>query len=89
VTKDLLKPGEPEVTKARIEALGNIRHTDSIQSLIDFMVRWGRGARSFRRPLQESLKKLTGQDFGRNTNAWKSWWDRNKRHFRFPRFEDD
>ncbi|MHC4780352.1 MAG: HEAT repeat domain-containing protein, partial [Planctomycetota bacterium] len=85
VTKNLMKPGEAEVTKARITALGNIRHQDSIQNLIDFMVRWGRSMKDYAKPIQESLKKLTGKDFGRNRNAWKTWWDRNKKTFRFPR----
>jgi HEAT repeat protein len=85
VTKDLMRPGQPEVTKARIVALGNIRHRDSIQNLIDFMQRWGRAMRDYAKPLQESLKKLTGKDFGRNRNAWKAWWDRSKKTWRFPR----
>lgn len=84
VTKDLMKPGEGEVTRARLEALGNIRHPDSIDTLIEFGSRWGRGLREFAQPLQDSLKKLTGLDFGRNMNAWKSWWDRKKPTFRFP-----
>jgi len=82
VTKDLLRPGEAAVTRARVQALGGIRHRDSVQALIDFMVRWGKGARQYRKDLQESLKKLTGQNFGRNVNAWKSWWDRNKKTYR-------
>ncbi|GEM_PF-1906043 len=87
--KDLIRPGIPEVTRARLEAFGNIRHRESIQALIDFMWRWGRGAKSFAKPLGESLRKLTGQDFGRDRNAWKNWWDRNKRIFRFPPEEKD
>ncbi|MHC5037348.1 MAG: HEAT repeat domain-containing protein [Planctomycetota bacterium] len=84
VLKDLLKPGDEGVTRARIVALGNLRHPESIQGLIDFMSRWGRGARKFGKDLQASLKALTGKDFGRNRDAWRDWWDRNKKTFRFP-----
>ena len=89
VTKDLMRPGQPDVTKARLEALGNIRHRDSIQNLIDFMMRAGRGSRAHGKVVQDSLKKLTGLSFGRNRDAWKKWWDRKKKTFVFPREDKD
>ncbi len=84
LTKDLYRPGQPEITTAKIEALGKIKDKACIQTLIDFMQRWGPGAREFNKPLHASLLALTGKDFGNDRDAWKGWWERTRNWFKFP-----
>jgi HEAT repeat protein len=85
ITKDLVRPGQPAVTKAKIVALGKIRDKRCIEALIDFMWKWGRGSRDFRRELHTALTTLTGKDYGNDRRAWKDWWERTKKWFRFPK----
>jgi HEAT repeat protein len=85
LAKDLVDPRKAELTKARIEAMGNIKDKRCIDELISFMWKTNRGNRAHRRPLQESLKKLTGRDYGNDRRAWKDWWERSKKWFRFPK----
>ncbi|MCU0723061.1 MAG: HEAT repeat domain-containing protein [Planctomycetes bacterium] len=88
VTKDLQRPGQEELTLAKIEALGKIRHQDSIQTLVDFLGKSGRGNRRFGKAVFESLRRLTSQDFGEDQNAWKTWWEGSKATFRFRKEEE-
>jgi len=84
LTNDLFKLDRPGPTIARIEALGMIRDKRCIDALVDFICRFGRGMREYRKPLHTSLTKLTGQDYGKDKWGWKAWWDRTKKWFRFP-----
>jgi HEAT repeat protein len=89
VLKDLQRPGQEDLTLAKIQALGKIRHVDSIQNLIDFLGRSGRGNRRFGKTVFESLRKLTGQDFGEDQTAWKTWWEGSKATFRFRKEKEE
>ncbi len=84
LTKDLYRPGQPEITTAKITALGKIKDKACIQALIDFMQRWGGGAREHGKAIRDALLALTGKDFGNDRDAWKGWWERTKNWFKFP-----
>ncbi|MCB9916247.1 MAG: hypothetical protein H6828_14050 [Planctomycetes bacterium] len=88
---DLLVDGalaeEPlAVRKARIYGLGHVRAKRSVEELMDFMQKTGRGLRrGGGQPLMAefavSLSVLTGQDFGQDEKAWQAWWKANARDF--------
>jgi len=75
--------GWGEVARHRIRALGKIRHTSSVDQLIDMSDdgrrRWGNAVRG---EVYRSLKNLTGQGF-RSSREWKGWWKKNRSTFRF------
>jgi hypothetical protein len=77
--------------KARINALGSIKHVAAVDELIDLFGkcgggRWGNRYGQYRALISKCLRKLTGQEF-RSQNEWRSWWSKNKRTFRFPEDE--
>jgi hypothetical protein len=70
--------------KAKIRALGNIRHVSSVDALLDtFSLMKDEAVARFKDDLIASLRTLTGQDFGYDRNAWKEWWKRNRASHRF------
>ncbi len=80
------RTGEQAITvaRAKIRALGNIRHPASVDTLINALYATkdetiGRiGA-----DLLTAMKKLTGQDLGNSRQAWKDWWKKNRASYRF------
>ncbi len=70
--------------KAKILALGNIRHATSVDALIDtFFMAKEETIGLVKGEIVESLTKLTGQKFDYDRNAWKDWWKKARADFRF------
>jgi hypothetical protein len=70
--------------KAKIRALGNIRHASAVDALIDtFFMAKDETIGQFKDDLVASLAKLTGQDFRYDRHAWKKWWKANRAGFEF------
>jgi HEAT repeats len=80
------RTGERGVTMARakIRALGNIRHRESVDALVDaFYMTKDETIAQLAADLILAMQKLTGQDFGGDRKAWKDWWKRNRSSHRF------
>ncbi len=70
--------------RAKIQALGNIRHASAVDALIDTLnLTQDDAASKYRADIVQSLMKLTGQDFLLDRKAWKDWWKKNRSTFRF------
>jgi hypothetical protein len=70
--------------KAKVQALGNIRHPSAVDALIEtFTLAKEELVGHFRKDVIQSLMKLTGQEFGFDRDAWKDWWKKNRASFRF------
>jgi hypothetical protein len=70
--------------RAKIRALGKIRHADSVDALLDtFTIAKEETIGQLRGDLVESLVKLTGQNFLLDRAAWNVWWKKNRASFRF------
>ena len=70
--------------RAKISALGRIRHATAVDALIDtvFMAR-AETIAQLKPDLVLALSKLTGEAFGDKPLLWKDWWKRNRTHFEF------
>ncbi|MHC4823282.1 MAG: HEAT repeat domain-containing protein [Planctomycetota bacterium] len=81
------------VLKAKIAAIGRIRHEDAVEAIIDYSktaVAGGRrrgGIRNMMREAQVSLQVLTGADMGTSATAWKDWWYDSKKSFKMSEEE--
>lgn len=64
-----------DATRAKIAALGRIESKKSVEALIDLLSKLGYGRRGssarYVRNITESLQQLTGQNLGRDSDAWK------------------
>jgi len=71
-----------EATRAKIAALGRIESKKSVEALIDLISKFGSGRRGsnarYVGNITDSLQQLTGQNLGRDTDAWKTWWKKNR-----------
>jgi len=95
LTDDLVATSKmaSEVLKAKVTALGRIRHVDAVEAILDYS-RTGRGGgrqrggvRNMMREAQRSLMVLTGTDQGTSTQAWHDWWSDAKRGFKMSEKE--
>jgi HEAT repeat protein len=78
-------PSDREVVEAKIEALGRIRHRDSVEALIELLtLTGGDPLEAYDGRILFALCSLTGEEFGRDAMVWKNWWVRNHRTFRIP-----
>lgn len=71
---------------AKCAALGKIRHPSAVDALIDTFFLTNENAPGLaliRASIIASLKKLTGQNFGYDRDAWKDWWKKNRTTFKF------
>jgi hypothetical protein len=81
------------VIKAKVLALGHIRHKDSVEAIFDYnnTTVWGGrrrgGVRKISRESQIALSILTGQDFGDSRDSWIGWWSDNKSKFKMSETE--
>jgi hypothetical protein len=70
--------------RAKIDALGDIRCRASVDAILDiFYMAPDHALGPVAANLLNSLRKLTGQNFGRNRRAWKDWWKKNRGTYRF------
>lgn len=82
-----------EVLKAKVSAIGRIRHKDSVEAIIDFTkttVAGGRargGLRNMMKEAERSLVVLTGADVGSATADWQKWWYDSKSSFKMSQQE--
>ena len=82
-----------EVLKAKVSALGRIRHKDAVEAIIDFTktTRFGGRARGGIRKMmteaERSLVVLTGADLGNATDDWQKWWYDSKSSFKMSQQE--
>lgn len=82
-----------EVLKAKVSALGRIRHKDAVEAIIDFTkttVAGGRargGLRNMMKEAERSLVLLTGADVGSKTSDWQEWWYDSKGSFKMSQDE--
>jgi hypothetical protein len=68
------------VVQARIWAIANIRHADSVAALVGMMRSGGRErVQEYMGDFRVGLMMLTGQDHGRSQDAWQAWWNENKK----------
>ena len=72
--------------RAKIGALGRIRSKKAVDALMDLLYKFGRGRHGslggLLADVDRSLGKLTGQSFGKDRQAWKDWWRKNKARFK-------
>jgi len=69
---------------ARIVAVGKIKHTQSVDALINLITITHKDKlKPYAKYVLYSLKNLTGQDLGPDGRAWKMWWKRNRATHRF------
>lgn len=69
--------------QAKITALGYIRSKKAVDALIDMLyVADPLAMMAVAGHMQASLKRLTGEDFGMNRDAWRGWWKKNERKFK-------
>jgi hypothetical protein len=71
--------------RAKVAALGRIRHKSSVDALLDI---WGVGGMHvgvLMGTIKQALRDLLDLDLGHDVLAWKSWWRKNKSGFRFAR----
>ncbi|HTE06742.1 MAG TPA: HEAT repeat domain-containing protein [Planctomycetota bacterium] len=75
---------DPEVVRARIYALGNIRAREAVQALVSDLD-LGTPPAGQELPLMEdvrvALARLTGTDQSADRKHWQDWWDRAKGDF--------
>jgi bilin biosynthesis protein len=63
------------------KALGNVKSAAVITALIGALA----DPNSFvKESAANSLEKLTGQHFGKDTAAWRKWWEQNRQTFTLP-----
>jgi len=78
------------VIKAKVLALGHIRHEDSVQALLDYAKTTigglgrggGGGGRKLSREAYGALMVLTGTDQGEGIQAWEDWWYDHRKDFK-------
>ena len=94
----VFKGATPEVSKARIYGIGNIRHKESINMLMKGMRLTGtspdaRGARASEPRgmayFHVALCVLSGEDFGAVSADWQRWWRKNKSKFKMSQDRPD
>lgn len=70
--------------RAKMQALGNIRHASAVDALLDTLTLVQDDEKSvYKTDIVQSLMKLTGQDFLLDRRAWKDWWKKNRSTFKF------
>lgn len=82
------------VLKAKVLALGHIRHKDSVEAILDFektSIAGGRGGvrRKMSRESRGSLAVLTGTDQGDKLQAWQDWWYDQRKSFKMSKEEGE
>lgn len=83
---------DPDVRSECASALGQYREPKVLKSLIAAL---GDSRLQVNRNTLESLRTLTGQDFGYDRQAWQTWFERTPQHFaagrpyRYPAFKRD
>ncbi len=88
LSKDWWNQRVPEyavvAAKAKIRALGRIRHATAVDALLDtFTLASDDKISLFRGDIVESLTKLARQTFLFDRKAWNDWWKKNRSTFRF------
>lgn len=83
-----------QVLKAKVLALGHIRHKDSVEAILDYektTIAGGRGGvrRKMRRESRGSLAVLTGTDQGDKLQAWQDWWYDQRKSFKMSEEEGE
>jgi hypothetical protein len=83
-----------QVLKAKVLALGHIRHKDSVEAILDFektSIAGGRGGvrRKLRRESRGALVVLTGTDQGDKLQAWQDWWYDQRKSFKIAKEEGE
>ena len=63
------------VRSAALEALGKILDPRAFEAILALLEK---EEGTLAEECAEALKKITGQDFGRSVNGWRSWWADNK-----------
>ncbi len=88
LTDGALASAPRKVQVARVYSLGHIRDRESVSELMDLLQktggggRRGRGAQPLMKEISISLQVLTGQDLGKDEQAWLKWWRANKKSFK-------
>lgn len=72
VIKRFLK--KKEMRAEAVKALGAIGLRENIPVLIDLLEKWGSG--KAKGAVAESLKQITGYDFGTRYTVWEIWWNK-------------
>ncbi len=84
--KPLLKGLDPKTPRAeaeaRLKAVAEIPHADAIAGLMQYGSK-GRRGNTQRNLVVGALRHATGQKFGKDPDAWRTWWRENKATFDF------
>ena len=84
--KPLLKGLDPKTPRAeaeaRLKAVAEIPHADAIAGLMQYGSK-GRRGNTHRNLVVGALRHATGQKFGKDPDAWRTWWRENKATFDF------
>ena len=75
----LLGDASMDVRESAAHGLGKLNFPSTIPILIDAL-RYCRG--SGRKAVRESLKKLTGNDFGNDLKTWRLWYEKHRKEYR-------
>lgn len=80
-----IETGTPnDVVRTRLAAVANIAAPGAIDALIQFLAKQGRGQNGQQRDAcRDALREATGENFGNDPDAWRSWWKDAKRTFDF------
>ena len=83
LTKNLVLHGreDEEQARARIRALGRIRHVSAVEALMDLLD--AQRVPSSILEISRSLRVLTGAEF-LTAEEWRRWWAQNRRGYRVP-----
>lgn len=77
----ILDDENTEVGKQAARALGKIKDPQAIEPLIKYLKNMYFFSREQAR---NSLKEITGCDFGQDIEKWQDWWEKSKDTFKFP-----
>ena len=84
--KPLLKGLDPKTPRAeavaRLKAVAQIPHAEAIEGLMQYGSK-GRRGNTHGKLVIAALQHATGQKFGKDPDAWRTWWRENKATFDF------
>ena len=86
LTEDPFGVKKHDAIQARIYGLGNIRHKDAIEALVDMLKKAGpRAIDDYMGDIRLVLYRLSGEDHGNSVQLWGDWWREVRKQFELPK----